>query len=290
MELEEGLVDVDLTANPAQGSQPVEAVPAPSAPVEVLQPITIQIAGPSATTVPPPSTPPSPPPPPATEHLSSPDTQPEQGRLQNVALNNTPMVSSMPIVFTTDNAPSIVKALQSRAWTRVPCFCHVTALAVKAANSDATLSKWRSHVTKIVLHFKSSTQSKDKLADEQKAAGKAPKMLVQEGATRWTSTFGMLQRFNELYNFVVAVAAKHRLQAVNDNLPKNASEEAMMKSVINIYLNFLQPFKFASLVAQGSTYPTLPYVARFLLPIIFRVAGNMLQQRLSDSLLEGSIK
>lgn len=51
--------------------------------------------------------------------------------------------SVLPLVFTTDNAPAIVAAMNTEDWFRVPCMAHVTALAVNAANKIPSIKKWK---------------------------------------------------------------------------------------------------------------------------------------------------
>lgn len=115
-------------------------------------------------------------------------------------------------------------------------------------------------------------------------------MCVQEGATRWTSTFNQLERFKVLYEYILEVASKNYLEAVTSSLPRNEAQKREMMAVIDAYLSILKPFKEATLVAQGSTHPTLPYAARFLLPILNKVPGNLLEPTLADGQLQKEVK
>jgi hypothetical protein len=47
------------------------------------------------------------------------------------------------MVFTTDNARAVVAAMNHENWFRMPCFAHVTALAVTAANKVTAIKKWK---------------------------------------------------------------------------------------------------------------------------------------------------
>lgn len=58
----------------------------------------------------------------------------------NFADSTTP---GIPIVFTTDNAPALVAAMDKEGWFRMCCFAHVTALAVNAANKVPSIKKWK---------------------------------------------------------------------------------------------------------------------------------------------------
>lgn len=63
-----------------------------------------------------------------------------------------------------------------------------------------------------------------------------------------------------------------------------------MMEVIKIYKNLLAPFKDVSIAAQGSSYPTLPLVAKFLLPILNGKHGNTLQKLPEDGRLQEQVK
>jgi hypothetical protein len=76
---------------------------------------------------------------------------PEEGE------EDTPMAE---FFFTIDNAPSVVAAIRAMDGSvRIPCFAHVTALAVKRVNREvAPVSKWKAKITKVVGHFNSSNE------------------------------------------------------------------------------------------------------------------------------------
>lgn len=63
-----------------------------------------------------------------------------------------------------------------------------------------------------------------------------------------------------------------------------------MLQVIDAYLHILEPFKDATIAAQASTHPTLPRAARFLLPLLHDVPGNLLGQHDGDGPLHVEIK
>jgi hypothetical protein len=50
-----------------------------------------------------------------------------------------------------------------------------------------------------------------------------------------------------------------------------------MKTVVQVYRDLLKPFKDITAISQGSRYPTLPAVAKFLLPILCDKIGNHLE-------------
>ena len=76
------------------------------------------------------------------------------------------------LVFTTDNAPAVAKAMRDSSVTRVPCCGHVISLAVKRVNNYVpAVRKWKHNVTKIVGNLNQSTVNRDLLSKEQTKAG-----------------------------------------------------------------------------------------------------------------------
>ena len=72
---------------------------------------------------------------------------------------------------------------------------------------------------------------------------------IQEGATRWTSTFMMLDLFMELKDEIIQVGTTLLIPAITENIPTNPAMNAEMMDVIHVYRNLLKPFKEASIAA-----------------------------------------
>lgn len=200
------------------------------------------------------------------------------------------MQRSIPLVFTTDNAPALVAAMRKEGWFRMCCFAHVTALAINAANKVAAIKKWKQSVTNIVGHFKHSSQHLKALLDLRKEKGKKELKPIQEGATRWTSTFKMLDRFAELREDIMQIGSSHFIEAITSNIPRSKAMADEMLEVLDIYKKILSPFRDMTLASQGSSYPTLPVVARFLLPILCAKSGHVLAESRSDGPLQAQVK
>jgi hypothetical protein len=49
-----------------------------------------------------------------------------------------------------------------------------------------------------------------------------------------------------------------------------------MLAVISVYKDILESFKSMTVIVQGSTYPTLPILARWLLPVLDEKPGTCL--------------
>lgn len=199
-------------------------------------------------------------------------------------------VHDIPVTFTTDNARAIVAAMNHSGWFRMCCFAHVTALAVTAANKVASVKKWKQNVTNIVGHFKHSAQHLDALMAMRKERGKSAVVPVQEGATRWLSTFLMLERFAELKDEIVTLASTKFIDVITNNLPRSQALNQEMMDVLDIYKTILEPFKVITVQSQLSHAPSLPVVARFLLPILNNKEGHVLQVTEEDGTLQREVK
>lgn len=86
------------------------------------------------------------------------------------------------------------------------------------------------------------------------------------------------------------MATKNYIEAVTTNLPLSEAQRREMDAVLDAYLSILAPFKKATVLAQASTHPTLPYIARFLLPILHKVPGNLLEHVPEDGELQRQVK
>ncbi len=100
----------------------------------------------------------------------------------------------------------------------------------------------------------------------------------------------MITRFHKLFPDIVQVTAQEYIEEVDKLLPKSPALKAEMLKVTRLYTEFLQPFKKASLKAQGATFLTLPFVARIILPIVKNVSHSLLFVGPQESELMKAVK
>lgn len=100
----------------------------------------------------------------------------------------------------------------------------------------------------------------------------------------------MLERFEELRPEIVQLGNNEFVDAILDNIPRNAAMNREMTDVLDVYKRLLTPFKYMTIDAQAASHPTLPLVARFLLPILNDKPGNVLQVTPSDGDLQRQVK
>ncbi|CAH1114950.1 unnamed protein product [Psylliodes chrysocephalus] len=150
------------------------------------------------------------------------------------------------ILTISDNASNIKSAISKElGWKFFGCFAHTLNLAVKDALiiAQPIIDK----VKTIVSHFKRSNLSMTKLANFQKQSGiDIPKKLILDVATRWNSTFFMLERFSELENCI-----RSTLGLLDAKLPHIIPEEWI---VIKELCEILKYFEEATRSISGENY------------------------------------
>ncbi|OXA40987.1 Zinc finger BED domain-containing protein 4 [Folsomia candida] len=126
-----------------------------------------------------------------------------------------------------DSAANIVKGINNADLALVPCFSHKIQLAYQdSIRAQKTVNDLISRAKNIVSKFNQSPKNCELLKDKQNEAGLIPKKLLQDIATRWNSTFYMLERMNELKQFIGALSTEIKFA----NLRRGASPPAPLRS------------------------------------------------------------
>lgn len=100
----------------------------------------------------------------------------------------------------------------------------------------------------------------------------------------------MMMRFKELYKDIKYIANEYHIDPVRTLLPRTERDEAEMERVVNVYAQFLRPFATMTSLAQGSSFPSLPVVARFVLPIVSESQASTIAPKQSDNVMVKNIK
>lgn len=147
-----------------------------------------------------------------------------------------------------DNASNIVNAItQELKLNHFGCFAHKLNIIVQASLQLCTSVLQK--VKRIVEHFKRSTKSNIKLMKHQIHCGiNPPKKILQDVATRWNSTFYMIDRFVEL-----EMPIKSTIAILDMVLPNLTMEDWSLLKNLQI---MLKPFEGVTKAISGENYMT----------------------------------
>ena len=98
------------------------------------------------------------------------------------------------VVATTDNGSNVTHSMQSLGWPRISCFSHTLQLAVDKVINLSRVSKAVTRCKQLVSHF---NHSSNLLKQKQYDLKHKQHHLIQSVATRWNSSYYMMERILE---------------------------------------------------------------------------------------------
>ncbi|XP_063892271.1 E3 SUMO-protein ligase ZBED1-like [Helicoverpa armigera] len=174
------------------------------------------------------------------------------------------------IAVTSDNAANITAAIREGDWRQIPCFAHTLNLCVQSALQQ--LGPYVSKVKSIVEYFKRSSHANHRLTEIQKQLNLPLLKLKQDVATRWNSTYDMLQRFCSAKQAIVMTLAVTR----NDLLLTD-NDWVVIESAVPVLKLFYDITVEISAEKNVSLSKVIP-ICRIMLHQI----KNLLQNRIND--------
>ena len=96
-----------------------------------------------------------------------------------------------------DNARNMQVAIDKLGWEDVPCFAHTLQLVVTTGLELSQVSRLTAVGRKVVEHFKHSVVAMTSLKDKQQQLNLLQHHLIQDVATKWNSTYFMMERLLE---------------------------------------------------------------------------------------------
>ncbi|KAJ4937648.1 hypothetical protein JOQ06_002280 [Pogonophryne albipinna] len=149
----------------------------------------------------------------------------------------------------TDNASNIVKAVNYiLKWNHVRCFAHLLNLTVRSSVHQTEIQALILKVKSIAEYVRRSTVASAKLREMQLQMGQVQLRMKQDVATRWNSTYFMMQRAIEIKEPLVSTMA-----LLNPLLPALTPEEwDITKEVCDI----LKPFEEVTVEMSSERFVT----------------------------------
>ena len=166
-----------------------------------------------------------------------------------------------------------------------PCAGHTLQLAISDALKAPDTSKVVARCRHLVSLFHRSIISSDALKVRQKAenSNQRPLGLLQDVATRWNSTFIMLQRLLELR--IPLYGVLHDRNVIKEKDAKALDLRDSDWSIVEALVGVLRPLQVATQALSGEFYPTLGQVY----PIIYGLLKNHLKSNEEEE-IPGCVK
>lgn len=182
------------------------------------------------------------------------------------------------LLAVSDNASNIKNAISKGLDLKhLGCFAHTINLVVNEALNVDEISGLIDKIKTIVAHFKRSCTANEKFMTYQKNIGEKPLKLIQDVATRWNSTYFMLERFTKL-----ETAVRSTVALLDKNLPVLTAEEWKECSQL---CKVLKPIEHVTAVISGEKYCS----ASLVIPLtngLQNVCRNLLKKDFTSSVME----
>lgn len=156
-----------------------------------------------------------------------------------------------------DNASNMRKAFEDMQAASLGCFAHSLQLVVKEGLlSQRSVKDALAKARGIIGHFKHSPLATSRFEDIQRELGATEtKRLLQDVATRWNSSFYMIQSMLELRRAISSYGTEHELPST-----LTANEWALLEKVAHVLEPFEEVTKKISL-STSTAAEVIPHVS-----------------------------
>ena len=171
-----------------------------------------------------------------------------------------------------DQAANMELSLQilnsSKGWESLRCNAHCLQLCLKAGLSSNGISRLLGAGRKLVGHFKHSVVATEELKRRQVQMETGSKKLIQDCATRWNSSFYMLERLVEMRWPISAVLSDESVTKRSDrSLDLKSEQWTLAEELVKI----LRPFEVATTFFSYEENSSLSCI----LPVIFGLVEKL---------------
>ena len=171
-------------------------------------------------------------------------------------------VSGKVHVIVRDNGSNFVAGLRDAGLPSIPCLAHTLQLVVKdGCLAQPAVVELTAKARKLVGHYKHSNVALQSLLRMQEQLGLSPKRLIQDEATRWNTTFYMLERLIELKVAITATGVELEVP-----IELSSSHWALAEKTVKI----LQVYEEATREASGN-YAT----AGVIIPVVNSIMRSL---------------
>lgn len=150
----------------------------------------------------------------------------------------------------------------------LPCNAHKLQLCLKAGLAINTIDRMIRCASKLVGHFRHSALASGALKTRQHQMNVDEKKLIQSSATRWNSTYYMLDRLVEQRWPVVAVLSDESVTKRSDRHLDLSNEQWKLAEEL---IRILKPFEVATTVFCGEQHSTVSCT----LPIVYGLTKHL---------------
>lgn len=166
--------------------------------------------------------------------------------------------NGMPLAVTTDNARNIVNAVgEAGLGPHIGCFAHTLNLAAKKALEIKQVSHVLAKMRSTVGFFHRSTTAAHVLECKQEMLGLPKHCLINDVATRWNSSFEMVERYLEQQAAVYSALAERSVRNKGIGIGNLSDLELSNAEAI---VDVMRPLKTITAVMSTETTPSISMI------------------------------